>query len=100
MTIRENAFGEFSGVQHTQPFQDGVRVDLFQGIERKILAGHLTHDDAKVRAEQEELLGRIRAQDSGHVQRFGFRTAEDTDGIGALSVSSDGTILEFHLTEA
>ena len=96
---RENTFGEFSGVQQTLPFRDGVRVEVFQGIEREVLAGHLAHDDAKVRAAREELLGRIHVHDPDHVQRFGFLRTENTDGIGVLSVSSDGTILEFRFAE-
>ena len=98
--VRENTFGEFSGVQQTLPFLDDVRVDVFQGIERGVLAGHLDHDDEKVRAEQEELLGRIQARDPDPMRNFGFQRTENTDGVGALSVSSDGTILELRFSEA
>ena len=97
--VRENTFGEFSGVQQTLPFRDGVRVEVFQGIGRGVLAGYLANDEAMVRAEREELLGRIHAQDPDHVQRFGFQKTENADGIAAISVSSDGTILEFRLAE-
>ena len=98
--IRENKFGEFSGIQHTLPFLDNVRVEVFQGIKSGILESCLAHDDAMVRAEREELLGRIHTRDLNHVQRFGFQRTENIDGIGALSVSSDGTILEFRFVEA
>ena len=97
--VRENTFGEFSGVQQTLPFRDGVRVEVFQGIVRGVLAGHLAHDDAKVRAAREELLGRIHVHDPDHVQRCGFLRTENNDGISVLSVSSDGTILEFRFAE-
>ena len=97
--VRENVFGEFSGVQQTLPFRDGVHVEVFQGIGRGVLAGHMAHDDAQVRTEREELLSRIHAHDPDHVQRFGFLRTENADEVGALSVSSDGTILEFRLTE-
>ena len=97
--VRENTFGEFSGVQQTLPFRDGVRVEVFQGIGRGVLAGHLASDDAMVRAEREELLDRIRAHDPDHIPQFGFRKTEGSDTIGALSVSSDGTILELRFAE-
>ena len=60
----------------------------------------LAQDDAQVRAEREELLGRIHAHEPDYVRRFGFQRTENADGVGALSVSSDGTILEFRLAEA
>ena len=94
-TVVENAFGAFSGVRNTLSFPDGVQVDVFQGIGRDVLAGHLEHDDAKVRAERQELLGRFRTRKGDHVRR-----TEDTDEIGALNVSSDGTILDIRLSEA
>ena len=98
--IRENKFGEFSGIQQTLLFLDNVRVEVFQGIKSGILKSCLAHDDAMVRAEREELLGRIHTRDLNHVQRFGFQRTENVDGIGALSVSPDGTILEFRFVEA
>ncbi|MDE0434478.1 MAG: hypothetical protein OXH92_10770 [Bryobacterales bacterium] len=100
--VRENTFGEFSGVQQTLPFLDDVHVEVFQGIGRGVLAGHLKHDDAIVRAEREELLDRIQAyaDDPEHREQFGFQKTENTDGIGVLSVSSDGTILEIRLAAA
>ena len=52
-----------------------------------------------VRAEREELLDRIRAHDPDHIPQFGFHKTEDADTIGALSVSSDGTILELRFAE-
>ena len=72
--VRENTFGEFSGVQpDTLPFRDGVRVEVFQGIVRGVLAGHLAHDDAK----GESRAGRttwpvFTSNDPDHVQRCGF----------------------------
>ena len=98
--VRENMFGKFSGVQQTLPFLDDVRVEIFQGIGHGVLAGHLEHDDEKVRAEREELLGRIQTHDPDQVQQFGFRRTENTDGVGVRSVSSDGTILELRFSEA
>ena len=98
--VRENAFGKFSGVQQTLPFRDGVRVEVFQGVSLGVLAGHETHDDAKVRIEREELLGRIHDHDPGHAQRLEFQRTANNDGLGILSVSSDGTILEILLAEA
>ncbi len=94
-TVMENALGEFSGVEQTLFFPDGMQVDVFQGIGRDVLAGHLEHDDAKVRAERQELLGRFRTRNGDHVRR-----TENTDKIGALNVSSDGTILDIRLSEA
>lgn len=93
--VRKNVFGEFFGVQQTLPFRDGVRVEVFQGIVREVLAGHSAHTDEDPEADREELVRRIRTHDPVHVGRV-----ENEDGIGALSLSSDGTILEVRLSEA
>lgn len=93
--VLENALGEFSGVEQTLSFPDGVQVNVFQGIGRDVLSGHLEHDRARVRAERQELFARFRARNGDDVRR-----TENADEIGTFNVSSDGTILDIRLSEA
>ena len=97
---RENMFGEFSGVQQTLPFLNGVRVEVFQGIRRGVLTARVAHDAEMERDERKELLGRIRAHDPDHAQQFGLQSTEDADALGVVSVSSDGSMLELRFAEA
>ncbi len=58
-TIRENMFGEFSGVQQTLPFLNGVRVEAFQGIRRGVLTARVGADPATLSASLDWLDGLV-----------------------------------------
>ncbi len=90
--VRANEFGDFFGVQQTLPFPDGVRVEVFQGIGSDVAAGYSALDDEDAEVGRSAQVRGIRSHEPVH-----FRT-ESKDGLGALSVSADGTILEFRIS--
>ena len=97
---RDNDFGDFLGIEQTLPFPDRVRVRVFQGIARDVLNAVKERDYQAAMAAQEQLNAAIRDAPPTNDHRLGFKETETNDGLGALSVSSDGTMLEFRLEDA
>ena len=87
--VRANGFGDFFGVQQTQQFRDGLRVEVFQGIRNDVAADYSALDDEYTEVGRSEPVRAIRNV---------YSQTEGKDGHRVVSLSSDGTILEFRIS--
>ena len=98
--VRENRFGVFNGSREVFPFRDGVRVEVFQGLEQSIRDGYIEDDVERVTVETRELVGRLEGAAPEARSGFGFERQEVGAAIELRSVARDGTILELRFSPA
>ena len=97
---RDNDFGAFLGIEQTLPFPDRVRVKVFQGIARDVLNAVKERDYQGAIAARKQLSAVIRDVSRTRDNRPAYKETKTPDGLGAVCVSSDGTVLEFRFEDA
>jgi hypothetical protein len=96
----ENAFGIFSGIRERVPVRDGVRVEIFQGVEEAMREGYIMDDKDRILDGRERLL-RVGLKKDPRTELKGFSVYTDRRGNKSVirSLAPDGTLLEFRITE-
>jgi hypothetical protein len=95
----ENEFGRFSGVQESIIVQEGVRVEIFQGLDETLRNAYLRDDRDEIVAVHDRVAAVAIAKHPDSTLR-GFAVGRDQrfDTRILRSVGPDGTLLEIRLT--
>jgi hypothetical protein len=98
LVVRENRFGVFKGSRDVVPVRDGVRVEVFQGLEQGIRDGYVEDNIEKVTEHADQLIRKFEHHALDERVEFGFDREEIGQAVELRSVAPDGTIFELRLS--